>query len=289
MASFNTMWKLSASIIRDVGSIATNLFAGFTNFFAAISPLVQKFSGGLATVAENFRKWTETKAGQDSILKFFTDAYNIGSQVWAVIKELGLALFDLFTADATKGAASDLFGFILGEAQKFRAWIDEISKNGKLQEWFDDAKEVGKLLWQTIKDVGKALAGLNTDQNKEIFKDLLFLIRAVALAFRAMSFVGSAALYGLLAPIRIVRLAIEGVTKAIQKLIDWWRRLRGQQAPASAPGGGGGGSWRALSAVSAQVGPTTSVVTNNWNITTPGMDSRVVASQVMNRMAAMAG
>lgn len=290
MASFNKMWELSAKIIRDVGSIATNVFAGFTNFFAAISPVVEQFTGKLALVAENFRKWTETKEGQASILQFFRDAYEIGSQVWEVIKNLGLALFDLFTAEATKGAAKDLLGFMNSEIKKFRDWINEVSENGKLQEWFDDAKEIGKQLWQVVKDIGKALAGLNTEENKEIFKDLMFLLRVLIGSFRVMSVTGSAALRALLAPIRLVRLGVEGISTAIQKVIDWWRRLRGQKIE-----GGGGGSWgapparSALSAMETRVGPTASIVTNNWNIVTPGMDSRVVASQVMNRMAVMAG
>ncbi len=296
IASFNKMWELSATIIRDVGSIATNLFAGFTNFFAAISPLVERFTGGLATVAENFRKWTETESGRQAIVDFFTDAYNIGKQVWDVIKELGLALFDLFTADATKGAAEDLFGFLLDEIGKFRDWINEVSENGKLEQWFNDAKVVAKALWQVIKDVSNLFASLNNDTNRGFFLFLLDVIRAIIATFKVMFTIGRWALAGIsaaLTPVKIgfnaLKTSIGFVIEQVKRLIEWIKRIPviGRIAGGSAPGGGGGGSWGR--SMDAQVGPTGSMVVNNWNITTPGMDSRVVASQVMNRMAAMAG
>jgi hypothetical protein len=297
MASFTKMWELSATIIRDLGSVASNLFAGFTNFFSAISPLVEKFTGGLATAAENFRKWTETEGGRQAILQFFTDAYDIGSQVWAVVKELALALFDLFTADATKGAAKDLFGFLLEEVQKFRDWINEVSENGKLQKWFDDAKVVGKALWAVVKDLAALFGSLNNDTNRGFFLFLLDVVRVIIATFRVLFTVGRWALAGIsaaLTPVKIgfnaLKTAIGYVIDKVRDLIAWIKRI---PVVGRIFGGGervsGGGSFRAMSAMDTQVGPTGSLVVNNWNITTPGMDSRVVASQVMNRMAAMAG
>lgn len=295
MSSFNRMWELSAMIIRNVGAIASDLFAGFTNFFAAIAPVVERFVVQIAIAADNFRKWTESEAGRQAILDFFNDAYEIGSQVWEVIKNLGGALFDLFTADATKDAAKDLLGFMNEEITKFRDWINEVSENGKLKKWFEDAKVVGKALWEVVKDIGKLFGDLNTDENRAFFLFLLSAIRGVIAVFRVMFAVGRAAIFALQPLLSLLKRGFDNLANSVDWVIDKVKALRDwiKRIPVVGNlfGGGGrvsgGGTFRAAG-VDTQVG-SSSLVTNVWNITTPGMDSRVVASQVMNRMAAMAG
>jgi hypothetical protein len=84
--------------------------------------------------------------------------------------------------------------------------------------------------------------------------------------------------------------AVGWVIDKVQRLID---KIKGWPIIGRMLGGGGarsgGGGTFSMASVT-QITPSASgAVVNYWNITTPSADSRVVASQVMNRMAAMAG
>ena len=166
MDSFNNMWALSATLVRDFGTAASNVFAGLTSFFSAMGPTVSLFADDIGKAAEKFRGWAESAEGQNAIATFFSNAYAVAKQVFDIIGTIGSALFNLFTAPATKEAADGLLSTLLTKAEEFKAWIDEISADGRLQQWFNDAKQVAGALWQILLAVGRAIGGLYTEENK---------------------------------------------------------------------------------------------------------------------------
>jgi hypothetical protein len=292
LRDFNKMWASSAEIIEWLGAAVVNLFAGFTSFFAAIAPLSEKFAQSLAKVSETFASWAASPEGQAAITEFFTTAYDMASAVWAIVKELGLALHDLFTADATQAAAEGFLGFILEKIQQFRQFIAEAAADGRLQAWFDQAKQVGLALWDVLKAIGGFLKGLNTPENTAwlvaLLKGIAAIVTMIGIAMGVASFFFNA-FFGW---VRNAITLVSGLVGWIKKAADAIGRLR---LPSWLPGDWGQNTRSTsrtltttqLAPLGAPVGG--SMVTNYWNITTPSADSRVVASQVLNRSMAMAG
>ena len=294
LRNFNKMWESSAKIIDSLGATAANLFEGFTNFFAAIAPLTEKFADNLAKATGSFADWAGSAEGQNSIAEFFQQAWDIASQMWAVLKEIGLTLHDLFTAEATVGAAEGFLGWILARIEEFHNWIITVSENGKLQEWFDSAKEIGLEFWEMLKAVGRFLKSLDSPENREWLVSLMRFIGMVVDAMNLMMRVGALVFNGLLGWVKPLISAMSTLVGWIKSAVSWFKRIVIPKLPSWLPGvssSGGGGSWAAPSAQIIPFGApaNSSMVTNNWNITTPGMDARVVAAQVLNRSVAMAG
>lgn len=368
MESFKGMWESSASLIRHVGNAARDVFAGLTSFFDTISPVTEKFATAIETIAANFRKWTESESGRASILDFFETAYDIGSQVWDIVKELAGAFGDLFTADATQNATKDFLTWLLEQVQRFRDWINEVSENGKLEEWFNNAKEAAKILWTVMGFLVEAFKALLTPSALNTLKlvGLLFMawVGSIVMVINVVGFligilVGGFKLakgviltvwYAILfvkdaivavwrkfgelksqgkSTFDAIKGAITAAKDAVQRFIDRIKNIHWPKPPEwvrklwpFASGGVVMGPTRALVGEAgpeaiipltrplSQVDPSvrgmaalmrgqtktfpgatgaSRVTTNYWQITTPGADARVVAAQVMNRMAVAAG
>ena len=335
MRDFNIMMRTSAVIIEDLGSAAASVFSGLTSFFAALSPLIERFTGNIAKSAKEFEKWAQDPENQEKILKFFEDAARVAGQVWDVLVQLVGLFSDLFTAGATENATVGALEEIEGWLRRARDKIKEWQEDGTLQEWFRKAKDVAFILWGVIKAVGSALQRLNTPENVQMFKDAARFVGILIGLFNVLMWTGArvrdvlAAMFG--PGIRMaknfigwIKTALEWVTKLLRKvgLLD-----------KSRPSGGGGGSWaaggvawtptrkmigeagpeavipmhRPLSMISPSVRDMAAAIrgsdgafspsvggggpqmVNHWNVSTPNPDGRVVASQVINRLATAAG
>jgi hypothetical protein len=161
------MFKGVGVIIRDLGGAMVDVFAGLNSFFAAIQPIVEKFTGAIAKAAEGFREWAQSEKGREKIKAWFEKAYEIGGKVWAIIKEVALAFHDLFTAGMNSETTSGFLDSILGKVEQFREFINAAAEDGRLEEWFRQAKDTAKALWDAIVLVGGALQSLNTEENRK--------------------------------------------------------------------------------------------------------------------------
>jgi hypothetical protein len=194
------MFKGVGVIIEDLGGATVDLFAGLNSFFAAIQPIVEKFTGAIAKAAEGFREWAQSEEGRAKIKAWFEKAYEIGGKVWAIIKEIALAFHDLFTAGMNSETTSGFLDSILGKVEQFREFINAAAEDGRLEEWFKQAKDTAKALWDAIVLVGGALQSLNTEENRKWLISLIsgigsfinFLIDAskiASIAFKPLGYV----------------------------------------------------------------------------------------------------
>lgn len=194
------MFKGVGVIIEDLGGAMVDVFAGLNSFFAAIQPIVEKFTGGIAKAAEGFREWAQSEKGREKIKEWFTTAYEVGGKVWAIIKEVALAFHDLFTAGMNSETTTGLLDSILGKVQDFRKFIGEAAADGRLEEWFKQAKDTAKALWDAIVLIGGALQSLNTEENRawlsslisgigKVIKFLIDVSKIASIAFKPLGLV----------------------------------------------------------------------------------------------------
>lgn len=370
---FNTMMTLSAGLVRDLGTAAADVFAGLNSFFAAMAPVVKLFGEDIKGIAASFKEWAQSESGQAAILEFFTTAREMGKLFWGVLKEAGGALHDLFTDPATVEAAKGLLTWITEKIQEFRKWIAEASEDGRLAEWFDNAKQVGLVLWDVMMGLVGAFKALLTPESITTLKLIgawfLSWVNAIVLVVRivgtlawafsmAFSIIKNAVLWiingwkliwdAVSSAVKkfndarnagksmgdALKAAFNGVREAWNRFLERLRSIRWPTPPAwlskawglitgsnkAAAGGlfmgptqrliGEEGPevviplHRPLSRVDPSVrnmaammrggaGPgggtvNSRTMTNYWTVTSPSPDGRVVASQIVNRMAAMA-
>jgi hypothetical protein len=219
------MFKGVGVIIEDLGGAMVNVFAGLNSFFAAIQPIVEKFTGAIAKAAEGFRQWAQSEEGREKIKAWFTQAYEVGKKVWAIIKEVALAFHDLFTAGMNSETTTGLLDSILTKVQDFRKFIGEAAADGRLEEWFKQAKDTAKALWDAIVVIGSALQSLNTEENRAwligfikgigtAIKFLIDLSKFASNVFKVMSYA--------VAPFTAALGAGIGL---IVKTVDWLARM----------------------------------------------------------------
>jgi hypothetical protein len=214
-----TMFKGTATIIRDLGGAAVDVFAGLNAVFAAIMPLVTDFTGSIGDAAENFRKWAQSEEGRDKILTWFTTAKEVGGKVWDIIKEIGLALHDLFTAGMESDTTTGVLDTLLTKVQEFRDTIKQAKEDGTLEKWFTEAKETAKNLWEAIETIGGALKALNTEENREFLYNLIGAISGAIDAFTKLSTIASFALKPIVWLISPIVNAIKGMVSIIYEVI----------------------------------------------------------------------
>lgn len=194
------MFKGVGVIIEDLGGAMVDVFAGLNSFFAAIQPIVEKFTGAIAKAAEGFREWAQSEEGRAKIKAWFEKAYEVGGKVWAIIKEVALAFHDLFTAGMNSETTTGLLDSILGKVQDFRKFIGEAAADGRLEEWFQQAKDTAKALWDAIVLIGGALQSLNTEENRawlislitgigKVIKFLIDVSKIAAIAFKPLGMI----------------------------------------------------------------------------------------------------
>lgn len=316
-------------VIRNLGAAARDAFAGLVAIFAAIIPQTNELSGGIANIARRFREWAESVEGQESIQQWFSDVWEVAKQVWDLFVALGDVVGAFFTAlatgsggDQTKSFLEDITTKLLDLADQIRTWDEE----GKIDQWLSDAKETARQLWLTLQTVGRWMKALNSPENRQWMQNMIVAVRGIIAILRILSAVGSAFIKAAFAPFAPVVGVINGIISAVKRLITWLGRIPEPMVPGGggkswASGGVAMGPTRRLIGeagpeavipltrplhmVDPSVRPMAAMLRgsrsaegpglvdrrtiNNWTINTPSPDARVVASQVINRMAAKAG
>jgi uncharacterized protein YukE len=226
MEDFKTMFKGTETTIKNLGTAFVDVFAGLNSFFAAIQPLVDKFTQGIADAAKGFRDWAQSEEGREKTKDWFTTAYEVGSKVWAIIKELVLAFHDLFTAGMESDTTSSMLDTILEKVKQFHEWIKRIAEDGTLEEWFKRAAGVAGALWDAISQVGGALAGLGGEGASEGLESLIRGIGKVITAMIYLSQFAAMALKPMLFFLQPVIDMMKGLVNAIIKAGEWFNRLK---------------------------------------------------------------
>jgi hypothetical protein len=259
VADLGTMFKGVKSIIDDLGSAFVDVFAGLTAFFSAIQPVVDLFTQAIADAAKSFRDWAQSEDGRKKIQDWFTKAYEIGGKVWAIIKEIGLAFHDLFTAGMNSPETATFLDSILVKVQDFRTLIQEAAEDGRLDQWFKDAKETAKALWDTIVLVGGALKSLNTEENRAFLNNLITgvgqLIDAF-IKFSTIASIGFKAIWFLVGPIvRVFMNFVDLIYSGIKKVDELIQRFRDAKSQGEST----------FNAIKAAVKPFTDALKSAWD------------------------
>lgn len=222
--------KLSVSLGQELPAIVQNLsraFGGFLNgtmgLFAAIMPLVTRFSAYLSALAARFSAWANSTTGQNTIVSFVDRAVGSLMSLWNFVREFIGFISDVLFSPSAMNAGNGFFDSLARSFARFRANITQ----AKLEKWFADARMFAGALKEGIKALAAMfVAFYNSGVLKAMstnIKDFSRFVRAaapvVALLVDALGFLAPAFRL-LLIPINLVSLALETVGNWVTWLID---------------------------------------------------------------------
>lgn len=228
------------SLLREwkgVGQeIGRTIFPELSGFFQSLSatyiPLVRRALDDLipvfGSVLDKFRKvFTNTEFQQ-----MFLDVTAAGGRMTAAI---GRGMADLIRAltQITQAAIPlvNRFGdWFEGAMKRFQVRIDELARNGKLQEYMQQAADAAKLLWDGIVALGKALGPIFDPKNaNQGLQTLISLFNALgtgiqfAMSWAQLLWAGLTALPGITGPVigafKLLGEAVRFMTYSFQLLV----------------------------------------------------------------------
>lgn len=161
-----TMLDLRREWKRTQRTVQEQFFKGFREDVIAVSralqPIANKWLPKIADafgMARHALRYVLTEAAKSGQLNTIMDGvYRFLSGLLNAVAPLARAFLDV--AEVASGAFGDMGEGIAGAANKFADWIREMKNSGQLKEWLDKAIETVDKLWEAIKNVGKAIAGI---------------------------------------------------------------------------------------------------------------------------------
>lgn len=149
------------SITTNLSAAFGSLMNGLLGMFAAVTPWVERFTKYLADAAETFSEWANGAKGQNAIADFMEDAEKAASAVWDTLKSVGGLMKDVLFNDDAQSSGVKIFRSISRAVDDMREAVQDAASDGRLKEWFDDAREFGNKAWRAIEGVWDVLKGLD--------------------------------------------------------------------------------------------------------------------------------
>lgn len=150
---------------RRVGRIAVNVGSFLGSVFEAAIPLAREFLGWLEGLTQSWANLGEGKGG-GKIAKFFQDiGPTVDSVGHAIMEVIGL-IGDLIAGPAQK-EGGNMFQSIADNVHKFRDFLKQAEQDGSLEKFFKDAKRLAGQIGNAVINIGKFIAALDTQDNRD--------------------------------------------------------------------------------------------------------------------------
>lgn len=191
LAQYNSQVDNTISNIKNsLGQVRNTLAITFASVLQSIEPVIVELSDKLVDFINAFNIALAKMRGE-TIYDKAKKAADLYSKSAEKAKKLSFDTFEVLSGGDNKTATKDLF------------YPEEIEKDeNALSKFFEKVIEIAKILWNTIKDVGKAIGEIIVDlQNNGVFEFIADTIKAIVSGIRdVIKFIGK---LGLLKPILI--------------------------------------------------------------------------------------
>jgi hypothetical protein len=166
--------------VASLGRIMGNTFGGLAGVFSALIPLTERFLGWLERITGEFARWANSRAGQEAMVRFFERAGDSAASLGGLLKQVGLAIAELF--DAGKDSGDSIIDSL---ADKVHQFVEYLRANpGTVKKWFADAKDIAESVGRAIEGILHVIDELDTPANRKaaagIFNFMADSIRIVA-------------------------------------------------------------------------------------------------------------
>ena len=159
-----------------LGTALVPLTRATIDLIVASEPLLQRFADFIAYSATLLGNWIALQRSTGALGRFFQVAGDTAAQLWRIIRDLGVAIYNIGKAAFPAGQL--LLSSFEGVVAKFRDWTASMQGQNTLRDYFDKAVPTVQALGRLLDGVVRAFfrLGKNTD-----FAGLLDMIRTQAL------------------------------------------------------------------------------------------------------------
>jgi hypothetical protein len=166
----------NVSVIDFVGKGLGEWAGNFAKILALASPTLVRMSKDFFDSAMKWGDWIDKHQGL--ISDFFSNGYDLLKDVWQVIKNIGVGLFNI-------GKASQFFGNNLGKSfsdwsEKFRKWTGSDEGQKRLQDFFKKMEPIFNAIVKLFGGLGNAIVKIaETPGIEKVFDKLGKLVNPV--------------------------------------------------------------------------------------------------------------
>jgi hypothetical protein len=177
-AALTSLSQTLPGIMTSLAGALTDMLVGLLGFFAAIAPAVEGIAGQIGALAKQFADWALSVEGQTAIKEFFDKAWESAKLLWGIVLDLGLILAAFFSKGKTDG--DSFLQKIKDILDQFLVWVQDEKNRQKITDWFAQAKEVAKRLYDTVVLISEGIKKLDTPENRQALLTILGLVTTIA-------------------------------------------------------------------------------------------------------------
>jgi phage-related protein len=164
----------NATTIRRLGAAGTNLAVIFIDLLDAARPLIDRFTKWIVTLTSGWRESIKTRKATGSLTETFKKAGDVAAQLGRIFSNIASALFDVGKEAAGPGSGGQkLLDAFEGATEKFQAFVKEVSKDGKLEKFFNDVGDNVIKIGQLVVKIADVFLRLGDDEGVGGFADSL--------------------------------------------------------------------------------------------------------------------
>jgi hypothetical protein len=130
---FKVLGQTMGLSLETAGLIAINVMEGLMNLFTAFVPLGQKMLGGLLSMTNGFRTWSQTVAQSTGFRNFISYVTVNGPKLLQIIGNIGLGLVGMFSGFAP--TASSMLTSLVSLTNQFKVWGQTLASNQQFQQF----------------------------------------------------------------------------------------------------------------------------------------------------------
>lgn len=179
-------------ILYDLGEGFGRLLAALTAFFTPILPYAERLADAFSVAMQRFLDWTTSAEGQNSIADFMQKAWEMGSKLWEVLKNVGSILGSILMSGA-EGPGKDFLDWLAESTEKLAAFLKTPEGQEALRQFFEDVRDVMievKDLFISVKEKLEAVNWAQAQQDAENF--ISFVSGAVSAFLTFTNFISTA-------------------------------------------------------------------------------------------------
>lgn len=155
----NDILERSAEIFKTLAETAVPFLDGVLRVWNALLPSGARLADKISDIAERFQEWASDPGMAERIDDMMRSAEESASKLWTVLRNLGGALRNIFSA--AQPAGDSFLEWLIEITEKFREWTSSAEGRNSIAEWAEAGVETIKKLGETLGSAGTFFAKIS--------------------------------------------------------------------------------------------------------------------------------